>query len=306
MTQQHRLAKQIVAAIAEGRGQGHGNHYRPWLRVTRRNSSPKSNQVVGRLPGYSRQANFFALSEWSIAVALVWLGVVDVREQFPLWPMEHMHPLAGAQGAEKLQLRQCRGLLEIARDAGIPHGVLPGTNIPYIATIDLMVTVNTISGSSPALVALSAKPVRTPRDINPASRVVERLELERRYCNEAGISYRIVHPEVLNRTLANHLAFLSYAATLPPNFTCPNRLEEFASLVEERAEGHGLWRATTEAAKKHDIEQSNIALLLHHCVWRGLIDVDLSKPLLMSYPPERGATQLRKRLRRELLGEAFV
>jgi hypothetical protein len=189
MTQQHRLAKQIVAAIAEGRGQGHGNHYRPWLRVTRKNSSPKSNQVVGRLPGYCRQGNFFALSEWSIALALVWLGVVDVREQFPLWPMEHAHPLAGAQGTENLQLGNCRGLLDSARDAGIPHGVWPGTNIPYVATIDLMVTMNTLSRSSPALVALSAKPVRTPSDINPDSRVTERLELERRYSKDEILNF---------------------------------------------------------------------------------------------------------------------
>lgn len=58
------LTRQILAAIASGAGQGHGDRYRPWLRIRRRNPSPCSSQIAGRLPGYQRTIHCLSRLEW--------------------------------------------------------------------------------------------------------------------------------------------------------------------------------------------------------------------------------------------------
>ncbi len=126
--------------IASGRGTGHFDLYLPWLLIHRKNASPKSNQVVSRMPGYRRNSNFFARIEWYIALLCLWLGALDIREQFPLWPMPHPHPLQ--DGVVRWDSKRVRGLIEIAAEAGIRHGIEPGSSdVPYIATMDIMATV---------------------------------------------------------------------------------------------------------------------------------------------------------------------
>lgn len=51
--------QKLLQRILDGRGQGHGDDYLPWLWVHRKNASPVSNQVVSRLPGYLRASHFF-------------------------------------------------------------------------------------------------------------------------------------------------------------------------------------------------------------------------------------------------------
>jgi hypothetical protein len=76
-------AATIKKWIAEGRGQGHGKNYAPWLRAR----DVPSNGYVNRILGWKTtrrheflsnlEASYFYLLEWSPFVS-------DVREQFPL------------------------------------------------------------------------------------------------------------------------------------------------------------------------------------------------------------------------------
>lgn len=89
--------KKLFNQINQGYGQGHGTNYQPWLQIRRKNTSPKSNQVVAWLPPLEREAHFFSRGEYHTALLLLWLQVEDLREQYPLWPVAHPHPLWGGK-----------------------------------------------------------------------------------------------------------------------------------------------------------------------------------------------------------------
>lgn len=180
--------KKLIEKIRFGHGQGHGKEYQSWLQIRRKNSTSKSNQVVAWMQPLGRVAHYFSRGEYKIALLLLWLGIEDLREQYPLWPIAHPHPLQGAEGAESKTLPWGRGLLEIASEAGINHGIEVGTDIPYIATIDLLVTLRTLRGLT--LVGISCKPFSSPNGVIRL-RTLERLELERRYFQEADARYLV-------------------------------------------------------------------------------------------------------------------
>lgn len=194
------LAK-IAARIQAGEGSGHLARYSPWLQIKRRNTSPDSNQLVAWLPLLRRSTHFFARAEYYTALLLLWLGAEDVREQYPLWPMPHPHPLDGAVGAP-CNLSWSKGLLAIAAAAGIDHGYDVGTRIPYIATIDLLATVR--MAGQPELIFVSSK----PNPDNPAAsdwRMYERLELERRYAEDLGCRYYVASSSLVSPAIASNL-----------------------------------------------------------------------------------------------------
>lgn len=89
-----------------------------------------------------RACDLKSRQEKKISRALLWLGATDIREQFPIWPWPHAHPLTGAPGAEHLVLDGSPGLMDIANPAKISHGVAIGTTLPYIATVCFRLSYN--------------------------------------------------------------------------------------------------------------------------------------------------------------------
>src|SRR5437867_2669390 len=86
-------AARIKKWIAEGRGQGHRREYKPWLAV----QNVSSKGFVNRIRGVKTQrrhefmsnleASYFYLLDFS-------KSVTDVREQFPLLPIEETLAIA--------------------------------------------------------------------------------------------------------------------------------------------------------------------------------------------------------------------
>jgi hypothetical protein len=177
--------KKMCELIQQGRGMGHGRSYLPWLMLRRKNPSPNSNQAVSWVPPLQRTAHYFSRGEYHTALLLLWLGVKDLREQFPIWPIPHPHPLEGTPGIPQAQARWSRGLLALAREAGIEHGFEFGTRLPYVATLDLLATVPLPKGN--VLAIFSSKPIEEP-NTDVQLRTLERLELERRYSLDIGAS----------------------------------------------------------------------------------------------------------------------
>lgn len=218
--------EKLQKLIEEGAGQGHGESYRPFIEVRRRNSSPNSNQTVGPLPGQKRPFHGLARLERHIGMLCYWLGAQDVREQFPVWPFPHSHPLAGAATAEQYETVVAPGLLEIAEDAGIDHGVYVGTGIPYVATLDVVATVLR-EHVPPRLVVFSCKPYEAVANACPTSRILERLELERRYCRAISARYHIAHDLALPRQLFANLEVCGTGLACRDRICSAPRFDEF-------------------------------------------------------------------------------
>jgi hypothetical protein len=151
--------------IAERRGLGHGKDYKPWLKV----QNVPSNGYVNRIKGFKTQrrhefmsnleASYFYLLEWS-------KSVTDIREQFPLLPIEET--------------------LAIAEQCGIKHPQVPSTNEPVVMTTDFLVDV----GSSGSIIE-RARTIKPAKDLS-SDRILAKFEVERRYWLRRNVDWAIV------------------------------------------------------------------------------------------------------------------
>jgi hypothetical protein len=294
--------KKLFRLVEDGYGQGHGDAYKPFLQVRRRNVSNRSNQSYGAwLFGYTREFHYFARGERLIALLLVWLGAKDVREQFPLWPMPHLHPVIGAPGSENLVLSEAPGLMDLAEAAGIAHGMNPGSEVPYIATIDLMCTayLNRI----PFLIAVSCKPRQLIDDADAASRMLERLELERRYLKAVKVRYHVADKETYSRHLYANLCWLMPDGVISQAACRTSELLRFRDLLREQVYDTPIDRAIADAARSARLPAAIANSAFRFLAWHQEIDIDIAHPIPMTLPARRGGVALRHALQRHILGE---
>lgn len=294
----------LYKLIAEGRGQGHRDEYKPWLQVCRRNPSARGNQVVDVLPGYLRPSHFMARVEAHVALLCLYLGAWDVREQFPLWPVTHWHPLADLPEACSSAQRTMRGLIEIAEEAGIAHGQEIGSKgVPYVATVDLAVTLKCSAGAR--LAAISLKPHAEVRAADPTDRLVERLELERRYFAEAEAHHSIVEQKLLGKHTGGNLEMFSSGARLPMHLQNECRIAEFCGRLIDQAASRPIGAAIDAAAALMSLSATDANLLWRHGVWHRRIELDVTRPVRMDRPIVSRGKEIRAALSVELFGEVL-
>jgi len=286
--------------VSEGRGQGHGANYRPWLWVHRKNSSPVSNQSVVRLPGEERAAHFYSRTEKVVAKICKYIAgdAIDIREQFPLWPMPHAHPLI--DGVACWNDPSVRGLWEIAEEAKIPHGVEPGSlGVPYVATMDLMLTLSLARGTR--LRGLSIKPHDKVTKAEPSDRLLERHELERRYMREVQGSHKIIDASLFNKALQNNIEILSRSA----NVCLPStqQVEDYFRSLQ-RCRNSPMATSLTLSAACTGLTPEVALEWFRAGVWQRKIDVDLSDYLHPERPIPFGR-EVTDLLSIELFGEVI-
>ncbi len=290
--------KKLSEQIRLGFGQGHDSNYQPWLKIRRKNTSPDSNQVVAWMPPLGRTAHYFSRGEYHTALTLLWLGVCDLREQYPLWPIAHPHPMEGAKGTENLKFRWSRGLLAIARDAGIEHGVEFGTKIPYTATIDMLAMAPMENGLK--LVGFSSKPI-DDQDDEVKVRTLERLELERRYFEEINAGYFVTSSGIVSSLMAGQLEWWFDCSTLHFAPELIPRIDSFAEFISKHKE-FSIVELVTAASSFLSINIEAAWLLFFHCAWTQKIDIDPTSRMLTSLPIKPGGIALRSKLRQKFFG----
>ena len=294
--------EKLLEMAATGIGQGHRNAYRPFLDITRRNSTKKSTQsTAAALYGYKRKFAFYSRGEREIAQLLMWLGASDVREQMPLWHVPHPHLLSGAESTEHLKLPKQPGLLYLAKEAGIDHGTFIGTDVPYVATLDLMATVPFSTG--PKLAAVSYKPIAKIKSASATDAILRRLELERLYC-----SYSEIHRTVLDRKMFG--AIIHNVAWLLPNAEVLARYSGDASFWKYRdallnhVHSIPIRDAINVATEQVGWQKPKGNQAFRILAWRQLLDIDFREPIVMSYPAKPGGKIVRRELQKIIFGGA--
>lgn len=172
--------KKIAQYTKDGRGQGRGKYYKPWLRI----QDVPSEGLVTRSLGWKtgRIHHFMSNLEMSYFYFLEWTDeVIDVREQFPL-------------DREKTY--------EIAQDLGIKHPTDPKTGVPVVMTTDFLITLR--HGKEEKFVARTIKPSEKLDD----KRTIEKLQIEKEYWGNKGISWAIVTEKQLPKTMINNIKWL--------------------------------------------------------------------------------------------------
>ena len=169
--------------IREGRGQGVGVYYTPWLLIQDFPSRGMVSRVKGTKTGRihhlmsNLETSFFFILDWSE-------DVLDIREQYPL-----------------LNLREA---IEIAECAKIRYPYDPQSGFPYVMTSDFFID----AATGPAVVS-----IKTSSELdNPRTR--EKLEIERRYWSRRNIRWKIVTENEINSTKARNIEWLSQAKDL--------------------------------------------------------------------------------------------
>jgi hypothetical protein len=161
--------ERIASLYKEGRGEGTGAAYRPFLEVTDLSSRGTSRQILGRKT--SRVHHLFSNVEYQFFLMLEWSpDVIDIREQYPL-PRDLT--------------------LAVATEGRLSHPYYPGTKVPAVMTIDAVVT--RIANGQEVYEAYDIK--RTDEAENYRS--IEKLEITRATCEMLEMPHRLIFHSML-------------------------------------------------------------------------------------------------------------
>ncbi|BCD27115.1 MULTISPECIES: TnsA endonuclease N-terminal domain-containing protein [Bacillus] len=170
-------AKKIERYIKQGRGQKEGKNYKPWFLAQDVPSIGRDGQREGWKTGRDHhllsdlESDYFYLLEWSSTVT-------DIREQFPLLPIEET--------------------VSIAEGLGIKHPNDNKTKEIVVMTTDFVINVG------------SKEFVRTLKyagDLEDA-RTIEKLEIEREYWQRRNIDWGIVTDKEIPKILCENVKWV--------------------------------------------------------------------------------------------------
>ncbi|MDJ1110525.1 TnsA endonuclease N-terminal domain-containing protein [Macrococcus caseolyticus] len=167
--------------IKEDRGSGTGSDYKPWLNIQDISSFGRSKRLKGIKTGRQHEflsdleRNYFHLTEYSNFI-------IDIREQFPLLPLEET--------------------IVIADELGIKHPVEPKTNEPIVMTTDFLLTVD--KGEEIVEVARTVK----MKDELYKKRVLEKFDIEKVYWERRNIDWGIVTEFQILKIFARNISYI--------------------------------------------------------------------------------------------------
>jgi hypothetical protein len=161
----------------EGRGQGEGVHYKPWLHVYNVPSSGRSNRVWSFTT--NRVVHCMSDLEFSTFLILDWSQhIIDIREQYPL---------------------VSESTRRIADSLGFRHPAVRGEHI--VMTSDFFVSV---SNAKTPYIATQVKPFSELKK----PRVREKLAIEKAYWEYLGIPFEIVTEKSLEPVVIANIKWL--------------------------------------------------------------------------------------------------
>ena len=247
--------------IMEGRGQGTGKDYKPWITI----HDLASRGVVSRVPGRKTCRIHHLLSKNETAFFYILDAsdkVIDIREQYPLLPVTET--------------------VEIADSLGYRHPRDPVSKYPYVMTTDFIIT--TGQGDVARTVKLLSE-LEKPR-------VQEKFEIEQAYWKRRGVEWRIVTEERIDFQKARNLEWVYRSWYYPQMLPAGHTPEEIASLFLDLFETTNL--PVTEIAgiaeEVFGLEAGlGLTTFQYLLLRKEITTVDLSVPLdLVSVRPGTG------------------
>ena len=162
--------------IKEGRGTGTFEDYKPWITVQDFPSLGRISRIKGLKT--KRQHEFLSTLEKKYFYLLDFsTKVVDIREQYPLLPIEET--------------------ILIAKELGLEHPKNPNTKEFEAMTTDFLITLVDNNGE----IVEIARTLKYKKDLLE-KRVLEKFEIERQYFKKLGIDWGIVTEEEINDSAA--------------------------------------------------------------------------------------------------------
>jgi hypothetical protein len=171
----------IKRFLKEGRGQGEGSVYKPWLQVQDISSRGRSTRIFSNTSKRvihilsDLQLYYYNLLEFDT-------GVVDIQENYPLLNLHDFDIPMDQELTKKLYN--------------------PKTKVPHILTVSFLIT----------RIDRNNKPYHVARVIKASTELekkstIERLELQRRYFEKKNIDFGIVTEKEINKQVARNVGW---------------------------------------------------------------------------------------------------
>lgn len=152
--------------LEEGRGQGIGKDYKPWLTIQDFPSMGRVSRIYSNKT--QRIHQFFSDNETRMFYLLHWEDdVIDIREHYPL-----------------LDIGQ---VIEDKRGLNLEKFVDKQTGTPYVFSTTFLITVRDVKNKESYI----ARSVKSSIELEK-KHIIEKFELERRYWESKGIDWGIV------------------------------------------------------------------------------------------------------------------
>lgn len=168
--------------IKEGRGQGIGSNYKPWVHTYEFPSKGRASRVWGLKTGRihhlhsDNQYRAFLLFEFNN-------NVIDIRESFPLLDVMEV--------------------IDEKDDLRFDKFVDKQTGVPYVLTTNFLLTLK----DSKDNVKYIARTIKSSTELKRKI-TFEKLEIERRYWFAKGIDWKIMTQKELPRQLAKNIEWV--------------------------------------------------------------------------------------------------
>lgn len=261
-----RTHSRVDRRLREGRGQGEGANYQPYLTIRDVPSKGRSHRDVHLSGG--RTVHYLSDLEYRFALIAGWqLPVCDLREQYPL-PLEETQSIADA--------------------CGYRHPSHPRTKDDEPLTTDIVLTL-TASDEHYNL----ACSIKGSAELGGA-RTLEKLEIERRWWIQRGTPWVLVTDQEIPQALAENLHYLSAYRTISDRVSLNER--EFTTVIgklTEIVERHdlALSRACSSCDTALGLEPGTSLAVAYHLLatrrWHTDLRValDASRPLILLANP---------------------
>jgi hypothetical protein len=168
-----------------GFGTGRCEDYKPWLLIQDFASKGRCHRIKGMKTGRVHhlfsdlEANGFHSYDFDP-------NVIDIREQYPLFPVEET--------------------IEIAEHLGVKHPTDPATRQLIVMTTDFLLTIR--EGGGLSYLARSFKYKKDLEDLRARTRTLEKLEIERRYWKARGIDWGLVRECDIDMVLVRNVKWV--------------------------------------------------------------------------------------------------
>jgi len=241
-------------ALKDGKGLGVGTDYLPWLRVNDASSWGKSVKIHGLKTNRTHhllsgnEENFLYCAEFN-------QRVIDIREQFPLLPLDLV--------------------VRLSREAGIKYPINQDSKDPYILSTDFLLTLKDTDQTT--YLAVAIKPAKDLQDKD----VLARLEIERLWYMALDVPWRLVTDRQINKQVSRNIKWFSDPLRGRKQLSLGNEKDKLIDEIAMRMKpGVYEWNGLVEQyANALGQDSKLISSVLKAAIWLQRIKADISTPI---------------------------
>ena len=234
-------------AVRNGFGVGSGLHFKSWL--TGRDAGKRGRR--SRVRGITQGRDYVLLSDGETGFFELLdkaPNVVDIREQFPLLPMDVV--------------------CGIAKRYGILYPIYPDTREPAVLSTDFLATITDGASDSYAAFAVKDDP-----DLR-SSRVLRNLEIERLFWTALGVPWHLILKSSINLTIVANITWVAKLLRASPQTKCKVPLDSLLDTIfTPRA--HQVDEICGELSEAYSIDSDSAKRLMCRLIWSDVVQIDL-------------------------------